>query len=77
MATNLKKKNMKDGDKKSIKRSDDLSVTEEKREHNILETDIELEGNEESAFVQETPIPDILSEPVYEEPVLTLLIVER
>ena len=84
MATNSKKTKNKDlGDKKSAKRSEDTTPLEEKKNDGVKSvTECETPAEEEkceSIVPPEEPqeIKEPTPEPVYEEPVLTQLIVER
>ena len=78
MATNSKKgRSAKDSDKKSSRRMDTTSSAEETRDETPQLTEDLLSATEDRSIFEESPPKEPTPEPVYEEPVLTQLIVEE
>jgi len=73
-----KMKGSKDGDKKQAKKTDDeVSRIEERKEELVTEVDLASPLLENHIIGSSASPPPSAPEPVYEEPVLTLLIVSR
>ena len=78
MATNVKKsKSSKDGDRKGSKRSEDTPMGEEKHDETPLDSQLSSPEENIAPIEEPTPMKSPTPEPVYEEPILTQLIVER
>lgn len=73
-----KLKGTKDGEKKQAKKTEDEVIrTEEKKEELVIEVELASPTAEEQVIGSSASPPPSVPEPVYEEPVLTQLIVSR
>ena len=77
MATKGKNKGKGDPDKKSSKKIEDTPLLEERKEDSPIEENEALSMQDPTPEVVESPQKEPTPEPVYDEPPLTDLIVER
>jgi len=79
MAVSSKKlKGNKDGEKKQTKKlEEEVARIEDRKEEPVTEVDLVSPSVEQVLGSSVSQLPPLASEPVYEEPLLTLLIVSR